>query len=113
MKAGELLYDEFFRRGFLEEYRTELEYRFTELYYVNTLFSYMLGVKKHRLFFIKELYEGMVSRFPQFEQNPYYQRFTGEEEKYFISLQKKSVALFFYYYLLKWKVRTIKKRLKK
>ena len=113
MKAGELLYDEFCRRGFLEEYGTELEYRFTELYYVNTLFSYMLGMKKHRLSFVKELYEGMVRRFPQFEQNPYYQQFTGEEEKYFISLQKKSVALFFYYYLLKWKVRTIKKRLKK
>ena len=113
MKAGELLYEEFEKRGFLQEYHTELEYRFTELYYVNTLFTYMLGMKKHKLSFVKELYQGILLRFPQFEVNPYYQQHTGAEEKYFIGLKKKSVALFFYYYLLKWKVRTIKKRLGK
>ena len=113
MKAGELLYKEFEKRGFLQEYHTELEYRFTELYYVNTLFTYMLGMKKHKLSFVKELYQGILLRFPQFEVNPYYQQHTGAEEKYFIGLKKKSVALFFYYYLLKWKVRTIKKRLGK
>ena len=110
MKAGELLYEEFVKRGFLEEYHTELEYRFCELYYVNTLFSYMIGMKRRKLSFVKELYAGMTRRFPAFEENPYYQKNTREEEKYFIGLQKKSVALFFYYYLLKLKVRQVRKK---
>ncbi len=113
MKAGELLYDEFVKRGFSETYRTELEYRFTELYYVNTLFSYMLGMKHRKLSFVKELYAGMIRRFPAFEDNPYYRKNTGKEEKYFIGLQKKSVALFFYYYLLKIAVRSVRKRLQR
>lgn len=108
MRAGELLYEEFVKRGFLEEYWEELEYRFTELYYVNTLFSYMLGAKRRKLSFVRELYEGIRQRFPQFEHNPYYQQKTGAEEKALISLQGKSSALFFYYYLLKLKVRGIR-----
>lgn len=109
MRAGELLYREFAGRGFLEEYREELEYRFTELYYVNTLYSYMHGMKRPRLSFVRELYRGITEKFPEFEKNPYYQKNTGTEEKYFISLQKKSVFLFFYYYLLKRGVRRIRK----
>ena len=113
MKAGELLYEEFVKRGFLEEYRTELEYRFSELYYVNTLFSYMIGMKRRKLSFVKELYAGMVQRFPTFEENPYYQKNTREEEKYFIGLQKRNVALFFYYYLLKLAVRKVRSLIKR
>ena len=37
MKAAELLYTECENRGFLAEYREQIEYRFTELYYVITL----------------------------------------------------------------------------
>lgn len=111
MKAGELLYEEFVKRGFLETYRAELEYRFTELYYVNTLFSYMLGVKLPRLSFVRALRAGMLRRFPEFEKNPWYQENTRDEEKYFIALQNKSVALSFYYYLLKRTVRAVKKKL--
>lgn len=111
MKAGALLYEEFVKRGFLEQYHTALEYRFTELYYVNTLFSYMIGMKGRRLSFVQELLEGIMKRFPDFEKNPYYQKNTREEEKYFISLQKKSNVLFFYYYLLKLRVRAVRKAL--
>lgn len=107
MTAASLLYEECKKRGFLEEYHAEIEYRFTELYYVITLFSYMIGMKHPRLSFVKELRKGVEQRFPAFEQNPYYQEKTGEQEKKFISMQGKSDVKFFYYYRLKqfwWKL---------
>lgn len=112
MKAAELLVKACKERGFLEQYRSEIEYRFAELYYVNTLFSYLSGVKYPKLSFVKELYEGICKEFPQFEKNPYYQQYTGAEEKQLIAMQAKSVAGFFLYYRLKQTVRNIKKRLR-
>lgn len=63
MKAAELLYTECENRGFLAEYREQIEYRFTELYYVITLFSYLSGVEKPKLSFVKELREGIRTTF--------------------------------------------------
>ncbi len=110
MTAGSLLYDECERRGFLQKYYAEIEYRFTELYYVNTLFSYMLGQRHPRLSFVKELYRGQMSYFPNFEANSYYKEKTGAEEQTLISMQKKSVALFFYYYRVKLLWRKLRKK---
>ncbi len=101
MTAASLLYEECNKRGFLIEYYTELEYRFVELYYIITLFSYMIGVKHPRLSFVKELRRGVEQRFPGFERNPYYRKKTGEQEKRFISMHGESDAKFFYYYRLK------------
>lgn len=112
MKTAALLYEECQDRGFLEEYRTELEYRFTELYYAITLFSYLSGVKKPRLSFVKELRRGVEERFPHFQENTYYQQYTGEEEKSLIAMQGRSDFLFFCYYLLKMTVRRKKRGLK-
>ena len=72
MKAAELLYAECERRGFLTEYSREIEYRYTELYYAITLFSYMGGVTHPKLAFIRQLRKGVEERFPEFAQNPYY-----------------------------------------
>lgn len=111
MTAGALMLKEMKDRGALEKYGREVEYRFTELYYVITLFSYMLGAQKKRLGFVKELKEGMLNAFPNFQQNPYYQQFTNPEEKEMIALQMQSDRKFFYYYSLKTKVRKIRKKL--
>lgn len=51
------------RQGFLAEYRQEIEYRFTELYYAITLFSYMSGVKKPKIAFIRGLRQGTENIF--------------------------------------------------
>lgn len=112
MKAGELLLEQMRERGFLEEYRKEIEYRFTELYFVNTLFSYMLGVKKKHFSFVKELKEGMLGAFPHFQENPYYQQYTGEEEKRMIALMMKSTAGFYWYYRGLWCYRNWKRKRK-
>lgn len=101
MAAAVLLYEECKKRGFLEQYHKEIEYRFTELYYAITLFSYLSGVRNPRLAFVKELRRGVAERFPDFEQNPYYREKTGAEEQRLIALQGKSDFVFFYYYRLK------------
>ncbi len=109
MIAAALLYEECKKRGYLEKFHAEIEYRFTELYYVITLFSYMSGVKRPRLFFVKELRQGVEERFPNFMENPYYREKTGKTEQHFIAMQGKSDALFFCYYRLKqlwWKLRS-------
>lgn len=111
MIAAAMMLQECKDRGFLKKYPQEIEYRFTELYYAITLFSYMLGAKKKRLDFVKELKAGMVNAFPEFQKNPYYQQFTGEEEKQMIAMQMESDKKFFYYYGLKVKVRKVRKKL--
>ena len=110
MKAAELLYEECRRRGFLEQYRQEIAYRFTELYYVNTLFSYMQGVKHPKLSFVKELRAGVVDRFPQFAENAYYRQLTGQEEQRLIAMQVQSDLKFYLYYRLQLLVRRLRRR---
>ena len=108
LKAAELLYTECENRGFLAEYREQIEYRFTELYYVITLFSYLSGVEKPKLSFVKELREGTERHFPEFDRNKYYLEYTGPEERKFIAMQKKSDLRFYLCYRIRqfvWKLR--------
>ena len=101
MRAEVLFYEECVRRGFLQQYAAEIEYRFTELYYVITLFSYLQGVKHPRLSFVRELHRGVSERFPEFEKNPYYKELIGAEERRLIGMQQRSDFRFFWYYRLK------------
>jgi glycosyltransferase involved in cell wall biosynthesis len=110
MKAGELLVDEFEKRGFLDIYREEVEYRFTELYYKNTLFSYMQGVRIPSLRRTGVLRKGIMRYFPDYEKNPYYLAWTEAEEQRFMALQMKSNVWFYVYYQLKWAVRKVRYR---
>ena len=113
MEAAMLLYRECQERGFLEEYREELEYRFTELHFVNTLFSYMQGAKKKRLNFVKQMKQEISETFPDFQKNSYYEQWVGEEEKRMIDMLMASEVKFFYYYRLLTVYRNIRKRFKK
>jgi glycosyltransferase involved in cell wall biosynthesis len=110
MKAGELLVEEFEKRGFLDTYRAEVEYRFTELYYKNTLFSYMQGVRFPSIGKVGQLGNGIMRYFPNYEKNSYYQAWTETEEQMFMAMQKKSNLLFYIYYQLKWAVRKVRYR---
>jgi glycosyltransferase involved in cell wall biosynthesis len=105
MKAAELMHEEFKQRGFLDKYNDEIEYRFVELYYVNTLFSYLQSDTKEgygsRLRFVRQLRRGVEKKYPEFEKNRYYRQYTGETEKKFISVQGRSSLLFLLYYDLK------------
>ncbi|MCH5337498.1 MAG: glycosyltransferase family 2 protein [Acetatifactor sp.] len=109
LRAEEIFYRECEMRGFLEKYRAEIEYRFTELAYVNTLFSYFLGMKRPKLSFVKELRENVESFFPEFEKNEYYKQLTNSEQQFLIAMQGQSAVKFYWYYRLKLLVRRVKK----
>lgn len=103
MQAAELLITESSKQGFLEDYGPELEARFTQLYYVNTLFSYMAGVRRPKLSFLKELRDGMRTRFPDFRQNPYYEAMYDEEQRKLIGYHMRHVGFYVLYdRLLRW-----------
>ena len=113
MQAAQLMLRLCRERGFLEEYYPEIQYRFTELYYAVTLFSYMLGCPHRRLSFVKDLGRGIREAFPDFQENAYYRQYTDPEEQRMIALQMQSDMRFFYYYGLKVWVRRWKKRLRR
>lgn len=113
MAAAQLMLRQCRERGFLETYYPEIQYRFTELYYAVTLFSYMLGCPRRKLAFVKELGRGVREAFPDFQENVYYRQYTDPEEQRMIALQMRSDARFFYYYGLKVRVRRWKKRLRR
>ncbi len=110
MKAAELMVMECSSRGFLKDYRPEIEFRFAEIYYITTLFSYMSGVRRRKLSFLAELRDGMKKYFPDFEKNPYYLKEIGEEERKLATLHMKSNIGFYGYYIVLNQVRKWKKK---
>ncbi len=91
-----------------EQYRAEIEYRFTNLFYQNTLFSYVYQKKGIQIGFLKKLAREMRETFPDFQQNPYYLERTNAEERKLIRMQQKSTLLFLTYYRLLWWVRGLR-----
>lgn len=110
MEAGRVILKEARRLGFFDEFRPELEFLFTQLFYVNTLFTYMPCVKPARMAFVKKLTDEMKSTFPSFAENEYYIERTGAEEKKLIAMAVKSVPLFYVYYRLLWAYRNFRKK---
>lgn len=113
MEAARVMVREAGEFGFLEEYYPEIESSFTTLFYVNTLFSYMAGVKKKEFGFIRELGKEMKETFPGFMENPYYQERVHEEERRLIRMQMKSTLYFMIYYQLLWSYRKLRKKCEK
>ena len=99
--------------GSLEKYHDEIEFRFTNLFYQNTLFTYMQGIKWVNLSYIRKLGKGMKATFPNFQENPYYAERIHEEERKFMALQQKSTVLFVIYYKFVYFVRRMKKWIKR
>ena len=108
LSAADLLYEECEKRGFLKEYFPEIEYRYTELYYVITLFTYLQGVRHPKLSFAKSLREKTTEKFPDFARNPYYLQYKGAEEQKWIALQQKSDLSFWLQYRLRLFVRKLR-----
>ncbi|NLL78202.1 MAG: glycosyltransferase [Clostridiales bacterium] len=109
MEAGRLMLKEAERHQYMEDFRPELEYSFTLLFYINTLFTYMAGVEHTKYRFVKALGKEMKQTFPDFFKNPYYRERTNEEEKKLITMQQKSTLFFMLYYKLLWAYRRWRK----
>ncbi len=94
------LMEECFKREFLEEYPEELEYKFTEIFYINTLFSYMreMPFYKKRISYLRLLRDGILSCFPDFDTNPYFEEMNDEEVQRLSLMNIKSPFRFFWYY---------------
>lgn len=110
MQAARVMVEEAKQFGFLEEYYAEIESSFTTLFYVNTLFSYMAGVKRKSYRFVKAMGREMRKTFPDFEQNRYYLQRVHEEERKLIAMQQRSTLYFMFYYKLLWTYRNLRKR---
>ena len=98
MKAGELLLAQCRQYGFFEQYQKELEFAFSKLYYVNTLFTYVIGVAHTRPAFLQKLKRGILREFPDFQENPYFIQEYDREQKKLIRLHLRSSVLFLLYY---------------
>ena len=94
----------------MEKYRKEIEFRYAELAYVITVFSYLQGVRRPKLSFVKELRETVEGRFPDFAENAYYRQQIGQEEQRLTAMQRQSDLKFYWYYRLKLLARRIKSR---
>ena len=112
MEAARVMVREAREFGYLEEYYPEIESSFTTLFYVNTLFSYMAGVKKKEYAFVRALGQEMKETFPGFMENPYYQERVHAEERKLIQMHMKSTLYFMLYYKLLWGYRNFRKKLK-
>lgn len=113
MEAARIMVKEAKEFGYLEEYHEEIESSFTTLFYVNTLFSYMAGVKPIRFSFVKKMGEEMRKTFPGFRENKYYLSRVHEEERKLIDLQMRSTLCFILYYRLLWAYRSFRKWVKR
>jgi hypothetical protein len=100
LDMGELLIKEAKKYGFYEEYHQEFEFSFTKLYYINTLFTYMLGVRRTNTAFLKEMAEGITREFPNFQANIYYQKEYDQEQKRMAAMNIKSQLMFMTYFKL-------------
>ncbi len=110
MEAGRLMLREAEKYGYLEQYRPEIEFNFTVLFYLNTLFTYMQGVRPVTYGFVKKLGAEMKRSFPDFQKNPYYCERVHAEEKKLAAMQMRSTVWFILYYKLLWGYRNFRKR---
>lgn len=113
MQAARLMISEAKRERYYNSYQAELEYSFTLLFFVNTLFSYMQEAKPRKLRFVKQLTKEMQETFPDFSENHYYQERMPAEEKKWIAMCMDSPRRFFFYYLLKQTYRNLRKGMKR
>lgn len=110
LAMGKRLIEESRKYGFYKHYRGEFEFAFSKLYYMNTLFTYMLGVRRVRLGFLSAMAKEMRKEFPDFQENIYYQREFDDEQKKLAAMHMKSPFLFMVYFKLLYFYRSIRYR---
>lgn len=113
LEAMRIMYKYASEKGYLEEFYAEIEYKFTNLFYQNTLFSYMQGTTKTNMGFVRRMGKEMRTVFPSFQQNKYYVELVHPEEKKLMKMQQKSTVWFVLYYRALNAYRKFRKKLAK
>ncbi len=111
--AAKIMIEQAKKFNYFDEFYSEMEYSFTRLHYINTLFTYMVGVRPVKYSFIEKLGREVREYFPDFQKNEYYIELVHPEEKKLIAMQQKSTLQFIVYYKLLWAYRNFRKKLKK
>ena len=111
LEAGRIMVSEAKRMGILDEFHDEIEYKFTELFYKNTLFTYMPFVRPTKVSYVRAMTNEMLQTFPNFRSNHFYQEKTPAEEKKLIDMACSSTVKFMAYYKLLWGYRNFRKKL--
>ncbi len=101
MEAMRIMYNHSKENGSLTEYKEAIEYQFANMFYRNTLFTYMQGDMKKEPAFVESLGREMTEYFPDFRENPYYLKEVNKYERDLIDLQIKDTKKFFFIYKLK------------
>ena len=101
MEAARVMLKYAKKNGAMEEFRDEIEFQFSNLFYKNTLFGYMQSDIKKDMNFIRQLGEEMVATFPDFRKNVYYSQNVNDYEQKLINLHLKSTFAFVIIYKLK------------
>ena len=100
--SSRLLADTALEEGYLARYHREIEFTFTMLFYVNTLFSALQA--KNRLpglyGFIRKLRDEQQQRFPDFMENPYIMNRLDAEQMRMLRMHSRSQPVFLLYYRL-------------
>ncbi|MBE5884985.1 MAG: glycosyltransferase [Lachnospiraceae bacterium] len=113
LEAMRIMYKYASEKGYLEEFYDEIEYKFTNLFYQNTLFSYMQGTPKTDMGFVRRMGKEMRTVFPDFQKNKYYVELVHSEEKKLMKMQQKSTVWFVLYYRALNAYRKFRKNLEK
>lgn len=113
LEAMRIMYRYAEENGYLSEYYDELEYKFSNLFYQNTLFSYMQTARKIDFKFVYNMGREMIEYFPDFQQNPYYIKLVPHEEKKLMKLQQQCNGIFVIYYRALYLYRKIRKKFRK
>ncbi|MCQ2519162.1 MAG: glycosyltransferase [Lachnospiraceae bacterium] len=110
MAAAEFMMADAKKRGFYEELKEEIDFKFIMLYYLNTVFSYMRDGEDTDIGFLKELANGLKRNLPDFELNKYYLEKINSEERKLSKMHQKNTLMFVIYYRLLWFYRKLRKR---
>ncbi len=111
LASGRIIVSEAKRLGIIDEFKDEIEFKFTELFYINTLFTYMPCVRPTKVGYVRNMTKELLDTFPDFRSNHYYQERVGTEEKKLINMACKSALYFVVYYKLLWAYRNFRKKL--
>ena len=110
LTACEIMLDELKKRGFYEQYKTEVEIIFIRTYFINTLFGYMIGCKHPRLSFVRKILAGMLEAFPDFTESRAFSEIADAEQVKMTKLMLRNTAAFYIYYRALWCYRNAKKK---
>ena len=95
-------------RGYYDELKDEIDYKFIMLYYLNTVFSYVRESKRVDSKFVREIGEGLIRELPDFKDNKYYKTRIDAEEKKYTDMHLKSPGRFIIQYRLLWFYRRLR-----